>query len=160
MMSNSTIKQCAVLLACAPTLAWVWFGARAQAQTVTVGAASDFNRIEHFDPPNQAQIKSRITGTEALPQSNGCYLIKQLKLETFRVTGEREIIVEAPECLYDSPKRLASSPGHLRVKSGDERFQVEGEGFFCDMRPDKSTLTISNRVQTVIRDQTTIKPQP
>jgi len=75
-------------------------------------------------------------------------LSKQLKLETFDLNGKSEIIVDAPECVYDTLNGVAASPGQLHMRTGDGKFRVEGEGFLW--RQTNSFLTISNRVRTVI----------
>ena len=149
-MRNPLVKLSLVLWVFASMLACVWLAVRAQAQP-SIGTATDFSTAEYFDPPHENQVKLLITGAEAQLQSGGRYLVRKLKLETFRETGQREITVEAPECLFDSTRRLASSSGHLQVETGDGRFRVEGEGFLCDLRSDQPNLTISNRVRTVIR---------
>jgi hypothetical protein len=110
--------------------------------------ASDFSSVEYFEAPHQQQMKSRLSGAEAQPLTGGLLAIKKLKLETFNTNGSPAMVVEAPECVYDTLKGRASSPGHLQVRTGDGVFRVEGEGFLW--RQNESSLTISNRVQTVI----------
>jgi len=119
------------------------------AQQNNVQHASDFTSVEYFEPPNQQQMKSRLSGAEAQPQAGGLLLIKQLKLETFNADGTPEMIVNAPECVYDTFNRVANSPGHLQLQAGDGRFHVEGDGFLW--RQNDSFLTISNHVHTVIQ---------
>lgn len=111
--------------------------------------ASDFTSVEYFEPPHQQQMKSRLSGAEAQPQAGGLLVIKQLKLETFNVNGKAEMIVNAPECVYDTSNRVANSPGHLVAQTGDGKFHVEGDGFLW--RQNDSFLTISNHVYTVIK---------
>ena len=123
------------------------------AQPDGIQHASDFASVEYFEPPNQQQIKSRLSGAEAQPQAGGLLVIKQLKLETFNANGKPEMIVNAPECIYDTFNRVANSPGHLQLQASDGKFQVEGDGFLW--RQNDSFLTISNHVHTVI--QNTIK---
>lgn len=147
-----TTKTCAGALVCAVALVVAWQCGRTSAQSSALVMQGNFTTTEHYPPPNQSQVKSVFSGAEALPQAGGYYLVKQLKLETFRETGECEIIVEAPQCLYDSKKRLASSPGGLQVRTGDGRFMIEGEGFLWQQT--ESHLTISNCVHTVIRHAT------
>jgi hypothetical protein len=159
-MNDAMVNRCVMWLALAGASAWAWFGATAQAQTSSIGIASDFSTSEYFDPPHENQAKLIITGAEAQMQSGGRYLIRKLKLETFRENGQRELTVEAPECLYDSGQRLASSGGHLQVETGDGRFRVEGDGFLCVLKPDQSSLTISNRVRTIIRESPPTKSKP
>jgi hypothetical protein len=120
----------------------------ARAQQNTSGHASDFTSVEYYEPPHHQQVKSRLSGAEASPQAGGLLIIKQLKVETFDLDGKPEVVVNAPECVYDTLKGVATSPGRLQVRTGDGRFHVEGEGFLW--RQSDSFLTISNRVRTVI----------
>ena len=94
-------------------------------------------------------MKSRLSGAEAQPQTGGLLVIKQLKLETFTLDGKLEMIVNAPECVYDTFNHVANSTGHLQLQAGDGKFHVEGDGFLW--RQDDSFLTISNHVYTVIK---------
>ena len=120
----------------------------ARAQQNASGHASDFTSVEYYEPPHHQQVKSRLSGAEAAPQPGGLLVIKQLKVETFDLNGKPEVVVDAPECVYDTLKGVATSPGQLQVRTGDGRFRVEGEGFLW--RQSDSFLTISNRVRTVI----------
>jgi hypothetical protein len=119
-----------------------------RAQQDGVQHASDFTSVEYFEPPHQRQMKSRLSGAEALPQAGGLLVVKQLKLETFTVDGKSEMVVEAPNCTYDTLNATASSPGPLQVRKGDGKFHVEGEGFLW--RQTNSFLTISNNVRSLI----------
>lgn len=115
-----------------------------------MGTASKFTMSEYHDAPNETRMKSLIKGLEAQPLPGGRYLIKQLRLELFDESGKPQAIVEAPECVYDAVKRTADSGGELRVDSGDGALSIQGTGFLW--RQDESTLTISNKVHTTIRD--------
>ena len=132
--------------------AGLWFavapGVRAQPNDVQ--HASDFTSVEYYGPTNQQQIKSILSGAEALPQPGGLLIIKQLKLEMFNPDGKLEWVVNAPECVYDMLKGVANSPGHLQVRTGDGKFRVEGEGFLW--RQSDPFLTISNNVHTVVEN--------
>jgi hypothetical protein len=59
--------------------------------------------------------------------------------------------VGAPECVYDTMNATANSSGHLQLASGDGKFRVEGDGFLWQRNA--QSLTISNRVQTVIENK-------
>ena len=120
--------------------------------------ASDFTSVEYFEPPHQQRIKSILSGAEALPQPGGLLIIKQLKLKTYDLDGKLGIIIQAPECVYDTLKGLANSPGHLQVRTGDGGFHVEGDGFLW--RQNDSLLTISNHVHTVIENGAAINAKP
>jgi len=119
------------------------------AQQTAAGHASDFSSVEYFDAPNEKQMKSRLSGAEASPEAGGLLEIKQLKLEMFDTNGVTEAVVEAPECAYDTMKGVASSAGHLQLRTGDGNLQIEGDGFLW--RQTNQWLTISNHVQTVIK---------
>jgi hypothetical protein len=132
-----------------PMLAVLGFAIIAtRAQQNTSGHASDFTSVEYYEPPHQQQVKSRLSGAEASPEPGGLLIVKQLKLETFDVNGKSDIVVDAPECVYDTLNGVATSSGRLQMQTGDGKFRVEGEGFLW--RQTNSFLTISNRVRTVI----------
>ena len=111
--------------------------------------ASDFTSVEYFPAPLQRQVKSRLSGAEAQPLPGGLLVIKQLKLESFTLSGKTQAVIEAPECIYDAQQDIASSAGHLQLRSGDGKIRTEGNGFLW--REDDSFLTISNNVHTVIK---------
>jgi hypothetical protein len=105
---------------------------------------------DFFDPPNQAQLRTLVTGAEVVPDGANRYRIKNLHIETFRENGEPEGVVDATDCIYDDAARTASSGGPVKAHTADGRFRIEGTGF-CVTLTNKS-LTISNNVRTVIRD--------
>ena len=118
------------------------------AQPSGVRRASNFTSVEYFEPPHQLQMRSRLSGAEAQPQAGGLLVIRQLKLETFNQDGKPEIVVTAPECVYDTFNHMANSPGHLQLQTGDGKIHIEGDGFL--RRQNDSCLTISNNVRTII----------
>ncbi len=120
------------------------------AQQNSVPHATNFTSTEYYEPPNQKQVKSILSGAEALPQPGGLLIVKQLKLETYDLNGKLEWVVLAPECIYDTFKGVANSAGRLEVHTGDGKFRVEGEGFLW--RQSDSFLTISNNVHTVVEN--------
>ena len=128
----------------------------AQVQPASPGTASRFSTSEYFDPPHQSQMKYQLTGAEARQEGSGSLRITQMKLQTFREDGTRDIVVEAPECIYESAKREASSAGPLQVQRGDGRFFVEGEGFLW--QESESMLTISNKVRSLLQRVATNSP--
>lgn len=146
----------ASLAAGAGLLFGVALGVRAQQSGVQ--HANNFTTTEYYEPPHQQQIKSILSGAEALPQPGGLLIIKQLKLRTFGLDGKPEIIVTAPECLYDTMGGTASSAGPLQLQTGDGKFRVEGEGFLW--RQTNSFLTISNNVRTVIENGAITNTKP
>jgi hypothetical protein len=120
--------------------------------------ANNFTSTEYYGPTNQQQIKSILSGAEALPQPGGLLIIKQLKLEMFSPDGRLEWVVNAPECVYDTFKGVANSPGHLEVRTGDGKIRTDGDGFLW--RQSEQLLTISNHVSTVIESGATMNIKP
>jgi hypothetical protein len=155
MNAKSNITR-ASLAAGAGLLFAVALGVRAQQNGVQ--HANNFTSTEYYGPTNQQQIKSILSGAEALPQPGGLLIIKQLKLEMFNPDGKLEWVVNAPECVYDTFKGVANSPGHLQVRTGDGKFRVEGEGFLW--RQSDSFLTISNNVRTVVENGAIMNTKP
>ncbi|HVU26187.1 MAG TPA: hypothetical protein VHG71_00355 [Verrucomicrobiae bacterium] len=113
------------------------------------GHANNFTSTEYYEAPNERQMKTRLSGTQAQPLPGGLLAIKNFKLETFTLSGQPEITASVPECVYDTINETASSPGHLQLDYGAGKFQVEGDGFLW--RQTNSFLTISNNISSVIK---------
>jgi hypothetical protein len=133
------------------------FMTKAIAQQNLSANATDFTSVEYYPAPDQTQVKMRLSGAEAAPLPGGLLVIKQFKLELFSSNGVPQVIVNAPECTYDSIHGLANSPGQLFVQNGDGKIQIQGMGFLW--RQADSFLTISNDVKTVINNDT-VAPKP
>jgi hypothetical protein len=121
-----------------------------RAQQNLAGPTGGFNSVEYYPAPAQMQVKSRLSGADAQPLEGGLLDIKQLRLEMFATNGALQVVVTAPECVYDMPNQMANSSGKIFLKNGDGKIRVEGEGFLW--REDKSLLTISNQVRTTIEN--------
>lgn len=135
----------AVLLA----LGWVTLRAPAQ---LTIGTVEGFDANEYYPAPDGTKLRWRITGAKAEPRERAVVLLTDMKLRTLRPNGEAELSVDAPQCLYDSVKRTASSPGKLKVLVNDGRFVIEGEGFLWQMLQETNwMLIISNKVGATVQ---------
>ncbi len=122
------------------------------AQPALTGRATGFNSVEYYAAPNPQQIKTRMSGAEAQPLAGGLLVIRRLQLETFNTNGVLLAVVEAPECVYDTTRGIASSAGPLTVQTGNGKIRLEGVGFLW--RQSDSFLTISNHVRTTIESET------
>ena len=152
-------KLLALLCAIATALAIARLGTVARAQ-LTGMEAYDFKvQLENYPPPNEMQIKSLLEGDKAQSWSNGLILITAAKLSSFSSNGLVEMIAESPSCVFDSApgKRTISSTNHLRIRSADERFTLEGDGFSLQTN---NVLFVSNRVHTLIRNLQGKSPKP
>ncbi len=143
-------------LACMLALSVARSAERGQTAQPGIGEVSNFSTSEYYEPPNERQVKFQLTGANARRLTGGKVLLSQMQLETFRETGQRDTIIEAPECTYDTLQRVASSPGQLHVRSGDGRLTVDGEGFLWQQ--DNSLLTVSNQVRALVQRANTNTP--
>src|SRR5258706_5178584 len=125
---------------------------------------TNFNAPEFYPPAHQAQMKSLLQGSEGRTLPAGKMLVEKAKLQTFKENGEHELLILAPQCLYDSGQRTASSAGPIRAESADGRFLIEGLGFLWrqtdSIRQTNSSLFISNKVHTCVQGELMATPPP
>lgn len=144
-LRTAALREFAIVIAICGLL---FVALKNRAQQNLAGPTGGFNSVEYYPAPAQMQVKSRLSGADALPLEGGLLEIKQLRLETFATNGALQAVVTAPECVYDMPNQMANSPGKIFLQNGDGKIRVEGEGFLW--RQNDSSLTISNRVRTAI----------
>ncbi len=107
-----------------------------------------FKSAEDYPPPHQNQMRWLLEGARAQPQTGGRTLVIEASLQTFRETGERQMVIEAPQCVQDSPQRTVSSSGPLRAQVAQGKFFIESERFLWQQT--NASLTISNRVHSIV----------
>ncbi len=111
-------------------------------------------RIPFYEGGAQ-QPTSILLGKTATPVEGGKYLVTEMRVENFSFgpTGRTmEFVIEAPQCLVDPARKVASSPGRIVVSRTDGSFMTTGIGF--EFRQLESTLNISNQVSTqLIRER-------
>ncbi len=131
-----------------------FLAAASMAQTLPsgLGYATNFSSMAYFEPPNEQQVKIRLSGAEASPLPGTLFDLKKMKVEKFGVGGKLEAVVLAPQCIYAPLDGVATSAGHLELQSGDGKFRVEGDGFLW--LQNESSLVISNHVRSVIKTGT------
>ncbi len=123
------------------------------APSVGSGSGKDF-KLPEYDA--QGRLKSQINGKGFKQLPNRQMLITTLHLETYREDGQVEMIVEAPECLYDSEQRIATSAGEMKARQADGKYVITGTGF--QWQQTNSVLIISNRAHTIISKEL-LKPK-
>src|SRR6187402_2316820 len=84
-------------------------------------SATGFNATRYHPAPDFRQMEMKLTGSEAmqLPGNGKQYRITKPHFTSYRKTGETEVIVETPECLFDetAPKaRTLSSEQPLSMR--------------------------------------------
>lgn len=112
------------------------------------------------DYDEQRRLKSMLTGKEARAEAGDRILITDLRVETYGADGKVDMIVEAPQCVFDRKSRVATSAGGVEAHSADGRFFISGEGF--EWRQADAHLFLSNRVHTVLSKEllNPTKPNP
>ena len=146
---NRTTQRSGNLLPALLALGWALALRPGQAQPVVGGQGLKFT--EYYEAPHNTQLKSVLECSGAQRQPDGRYLITNAKYRTFRLTGQGELNVEAPQCTYDQGQRTISSAGPLHAQTADGESSIEGEGFLY--RQTNSTLFVSNRVHTIIQPE-------
>jgi len=129
-----------------------------RAQPSLIGHASNFTSNMYYEPPNDRQVKMKISGAEALPLPDGLLDVRQLKIEKFSLDNKLEATVLAPQCTLAPLDGIASSAGPLELLTGDDKLRITGEGFLWQQT--NSSLTISNHVYTVIQTGNFKLPAP
>jgi len=125
------------------------FARLGHSQPVVGGQGYKFT--EYHDPPHETQLKMLLEGARAKILPDKRIQISDAKYRTYNPTGQGEMTVEAPECIYNSGQRSISSSGPLHVQTADGKFSIEGEGFLWQQT--NSTLLVSNQVHTIIHPE-------
>ena len=96
-------------------------------------AASDFGRRTRerlqgsaTDPQGR---KSILRGQDARQVAKGIFEVTKPRLEIYRSDDQLDMIIEAPQCLFESQSKIASSTQKISVRTADEKFSIQGEGF-------------------------------
>ena len=121
------------------------------AQAPGLGTVEGFDANEYYPAPDHTRLKWRITGAKAQPQDGSRYVLSGMQIQMFGKTGERQLLADAPECLYDVVKQTAQSAGPLKVQVDGDRFAIAGQGFLAQIEQTNSILTISNQVRAVVQ---------
>jgi len=110
--------------------------------------ANNFSTSEYYAGTNYTKLQFQLSAAQARSLSGDRQLLSKVKLLSFKLTGEPELVIEVPECVYDQNTRTVGSPGPLQVQSGDGRFRIAGDGF--SYRQGESRVVISNRVHATV----------
>ena len=119
--------------------------------TCAVHGQKSYNGVAILSKRPMEDVTPRLHGDEAEPQG-ALVTMRGMKLQMFDEAGELQMVVQAPECIFDTVRHTVSSAGRLDVHSGDGRFSLAGQGF-CFTQTNKM-LTISNQVLTLLRPET------
>lgn len=109
---------------------------------------SNFSTSQYYPGTNYTKLQYKLSAAQWRTLLGNRQLLTKAKLESFKMTGEPEFVIEVPECVYDPASRTVGSPGPLQVQSGDGRFRIAGEGF--SYRQGESRVVISNQVHATV----------
>ncbi len=114
-----------------------------------------------FYENNARQPASVMLGRTATLVEGGRYLVSDLRVESYThgASGTAtNFVIEAPKCLIDPARKLASSDGRIVVSRMDGSFLMTGTGF--EWRQSDSFLTISNEIATHMTSEGFKPPKP
>jgi lipopolysaccharide export system protein LptA len=113
---------------------------------------------DYYPAPYASQPKSQLQGAQGFRLSPERFRVTSAKLTTFKQDASQEVLIQAPECIYDQGSRSAGSAGPLQMRTADGKFLIEGEGFLWQQA--NSTLVISNEVHTIVQPELLARPGP
>ncbi len=131
------------------------------AQEIKGGRGENYTILKYYPLPDNTKVQYELSGKKAESLTNGPpgrIALTQLRIAQFNNKGGRELLIEAPTCIYDENAREASSPGKLQIESGTNQLSLGGEGFLY--RNLAGTLVISNAVQAIVRLNTNTNSAP
>lgn len=98
---------------------------------------------------------------EPITGGRGELLLKDFEMKKFRrTTNEIEFFIKAAEafCFFTPEEKRVWSARRLQVHDGQTNYFIEGEGFLSVLDKTNATLTISNRVHTLLQRAPTNRP--
>ncbi|MGC3961226.1 MAG: LptA/OstA family protein [Verrucomicrobiota bacterium] len=136
------------------TSALLLLGATSLFAQANRNGGTGYNATRYYPAPNFRQMELKLTGSEAmqLPGSGKQFRITKPQFTYYRTTGETEVMIETPECLFDetdAKARTISSEQTLLMRTGTGDFSIAGRGF--QWLQDQKTLIISNDVRALLK---------
>jgi hypothetical protein len=128
-----------------------------RAQQMPATHATSFSTDMYYEAPNEDKVKMRLSGSESLPLPGGYLDVRNMKVEAYSTNGIMQLQAESPQCTLRYAESVADSPGHLEMISGDGKVHLTADGFLLVLKPDATSLILSNNVHTVI-DSGLLKP--
>ncbi len=98
---------------------------------------------------NGTEMVWLLEGERAHSAGNNQYLLTNATLQVFGTRGEHELLMKAPESLYqEGVERSLRSSGPLHLELGQGTFNLDGDGFLWQQ--DAPNLSVSNHVHSTI----------
>ncbi len=115
-------------------------------------------KLPDHDRGGSGRLRSLLMGDSMVAKEPGIMLVRGVRLETYAYDGEQRIvdlIVEAPECLFDLRARIVSSSGPMKATRVGGGLRLSGVGFEWKQRVSK--LVVHNNVRTVLRQRLSLE---
>jgi lipopolysaccharide export system protein LptA len=139
-------------LTCVVMLAFLVLPAPMPAQQSTAVSLKGGFTIPYYDGNRKT---AEFSGREAKPMAGSLIEVTRFQIKTFSDEDEEKVdlIIEAPECVFDRDRKVATSPGPLKVYNANTNYAIEGRGFLWWQTKSNMHLVISNDVHTVLSQQ-------
>ncbi|SVD91970.1 uncharacterized protein METZ01_LOCUS444824, partial [marine metagenome] len=115
-------------------------------------------KLPDHDRGGTGRLRSLLTGDSMEPQGPGRMLVRGVRLETYAYNdGQRivDLIIEAPECLFDARTRIASSSGPMTATRAGGDLSLKGVGF--EWQQQTLRLVVHNDVRTILKQRLSIE---
>ncbi len=115
-------------------------------------------KLPDHDRGGSGRLRSLLMGDSMEAKGPGLMVVRGVRLETYVYDGEQRIvdlIVEAPECLFDLRNRVVSSSGPVKATRSDGGLRLNGVGFEWKQRVSK--LVVHSNVRTVLRQRLSLE---
>ena len=115
-------------------------------------------KLPDHDRGGTGRLRSLLMGDSMVAKEPGVMLVRGVRLETYAYDGEQRIVdlvVEAPECIFNLRTRVVSSTGPMKAARADGGLRLNGVGF--EWKQKVSKLVVHNNVRTVLRQRLSLE---
>ena len=115
-------------------------------------------KLPDHDRGGSGRLRSLLMGDSMVPKGPGLMLVRGVRLETYAYDGEKRIvdlIVEAPECLFNLRTRVVSSSGPMKATRPGGGLRLDGVGF--EWKQQLSRLVVHNNVRTILNQRLSLE---
>ena len=115
-------------------------------------------KLPDHDRGGSGRLRSLLMGDSMVEQRPGLMLVRGVRLETYAYNGEKrfvDLIIEAPECLFDVRTRVVSSSGPMKATRADGGLRLDGIGF--KWKQQTSKMVVYSNVRTVLRQRLSLE---
>lgn len=115
-------------------------------------------KLPDHDRGGSGRLRSLLMGDSMIAKGPGLMLVRGVRLETYAYDGDQrmvDLIVEAPECLFNLRTRVVSSAGPMKATRADGGLRLVGVGF--EWKQQVSRLVVHNNVRTILKQRLSLE---